>query len=249
MKHEGEKKMSKKSEVLRLTKTESSIISAIRQAGVANFIQELTNATTTIKTPIPTLKLLQEQLCNDNEENLTLQDLVEQGTITPEDAVKIMQAYNENKSILLTGRESTGKKNLLKTLIHMTNKAESICILEKSPEIKTQVNPDRNVLHFSLPTMTSTELLTTALKCNISRVIIPEMSKPEDLLVLLNYLTYKIPVIFSMKQGEDIRDILSREVQNLRNEALKVVKENNFLVLKCSNNGEKFRVEVIELTH
>jgi pilus assembly protein CpaF len=128
----------------------------------------------------------------------TLDDLVENGTLSAAVAARLIEAVNAERNILISGGTGTGKTTLLNALAARIPDEHRIVLIEETAEIHLQKS---NLLRFEarraqvplgqetpLPAVTIADLLRATLRHRPDRIIVGEVRGAEafDLLQALN---------------------------------------------------------------
>jgi len=124
---------------------------------------------------------------------LTLEELVEAGTLDPEEAEFLSRCVTERRNILISGGTSSGKTTLLNALSAYIDPGERIITLEDAAELRL-LQPHVIPLETRPPNLegkgevTMRDLLRNSLRMRPDRIIIGEVRGPEamDLLQALN---------------------------------------------------------------
>lgn len=107
---------------------------------------------------------------------LKMDDYVSDGTITPNQAAKILQAIKDRKNIVVVGGTGSGKTTLLNMLIGEQDKQspkERLIVIQDTPEIKSD-NKNAVFLQTSKD-VDMTRLLASSLRLRPDRIIVGEV--------------------------------------------------------------------------
>lgn len=116
----------------------------------------------------------------------TLDQLIEQGTLTPELAAELVALVNERKNLLISGKPGDGKTTLLTALLRFVPEDERIILIEKPNEIQLE-HPNCVPLEASEEFSTRT-LVKAAMRLSPDRLVVGEVRGDEalDMLQALN---------------------------------------------------------------
>lgn len=200
-------KVTKKTEVLRLTKSEASVISLIRSVGADKLTSEI-NSITNSETDC--LKSLKDALTNKSY--FTIKELIDNGTITEEDATKLISAYANKSNIVISGTFGSGKTTLLNALMQEEKDSDRYTmLLEKSAEIELKkVSKRTNVEHITSDTVGKNFIIKSMLSKNVDRLVIGEVTDIDSTINLLMALTYGVSAL-TILPTHQITDNLSLE--------------------------------------
>ena len=189
--------------------------------------------------PIITIKKYKKSLTD-------LNDLIGNGTLTPDMANFLEAAVESKLNILITGSDSSGKTTLLNTLSSLINDNERIITIEDGREINL---PNKHIVQLVTRTsnyigkgeITTKQLLHNAIKMRPDRIIISEIKGPESL-ELLQTLNIGYKGIMTTIYANNGLDAISRldslaliEQGNIPAFAIKqVVTDNIDLVISIS---------------
>ena len=127
------------------------------------------------------------------ERRLTLEEQVQNGSVTTGCASFLEYAVEQRKNMLIIGGTSSGKTTLLNALVSLVPPKDRILVLEDSPEL---VLPQPHVMYLKtrlrdsngLPDVTLKELLINTLRMRPDRIIVGECRSVEaaDMLQAMN---------------------------------------------------------------
>jgi ABC-type molybdenum transport system ATPase subunit/photorepair protein PhrA len=179
--------LTKKTEVLRLTKSEVNVINLIREVGVEKLYTELDNITTSDSN---CLKSFKDALLN--KPCFTIEQLIEKGVLTQKDATRLLQAYTNKENILIAGETGSGKTTLLNAMIKEdTNDKTYTLLLEESKDIDlNRVAKRTNIESVTTEAQDSNLVLSHILAKTVDRLILADVTSLNTTINLLMALTY-----------------------------------------------------------
>ena len=114
----------------------------------------------------------------------TLDDYVEQGTMTEEQRQIIMEAIRDHKNIIAAGGTASGKTTLLNAILAEISKlGERIVIIEDTSELRCTA-PNHVKLQTSPPKMDMDMLLRITLRKSPNRIVVGEVRSKEAMTLL-----------------------------------------------------------------
>lgn len=114
-----------------------------------------------------------------SKDKLTMDDLIEFGSITPEAAEFLKELVRKRASVLITGGTGTGKTTVLNILSGYIPKHEMIVTIEDTPELMLQTPRVRRLItresiNSETDNITIRELVKTSLRMRPDRIIVGE---------------------------------------------------------------------------
>lgn len=115
------------------------------------------------------------------EENLTLDDLIRNGTVTPDAAGVLRTLVRCRANILVSGGTSSGKTTMLNVLAQLIPEDERVIVIEDSAEL--QIDRIRNIVRLECRNANAagrgqidmTQLVRTSLRMRPDRIIVGEV--------------------------------------------------------------------------
>lgn len=181
--------MSKKSEVMRVTKEEFRLVTLLREVDLENLISEID---TSLKVqPSPTLQTLRSVLKSEFIPPFTSLSISQQS------ANVLKQALGTDMPILITGSNSTNKLTFLKSMVNehkqllpkvavsdVTNSlANSVCLLDSEVFDISEQKDSHATLY---------DLIIN----DVQRLVVNQPQYIEDYLMLLSSLQYDLPFVW-----------------------------------------------------
>lgn len=237
--------MSRKTEVLRVTTDEAELIKSIRLVGMKKFAEELDVAVKLVSTSLSSLKSVKCSLIKSND--VTLEELLFNGTLKESDYEYLLESLNENRHIAITGAHSSGKTTMLKALLSCNELMDTkLCIFEGQKEVETYSNIVDKSCVFIDPRNTYTkDLLEVSFRGDIKRLVFSEITTHEDALILALMLRHK-PTIFTVDSNSFIRDMLLSFENNVSDSVLSTIKKETLVIVHCEYNEDNYNVSVVK---
>lgn len=234
--------MSKKTEVVRLTSQEAELISLLREHGVRKVLDEIDLALSLDKEGVlPTLSAVKYTL--DPKPYFTMEQLVEQGFISPEDSNYLIQAISSNKSIAITGDTGTGKTVLLHALLCAHSNIRKVCLVDSKFELDLKRSiPDKLVPTIDLSGATASDIMNALFRPDYETMMFNSVETESELFSMTSAIKYGLGVCCTVSSLEAVKEkLVSRCRDSLSNRIGNLFDSHNFIEVSCKISEEGTR--------
>jgi pilus assembly protein CpaF len=196
-----------------------------------------------------------------NKPNITLAQLQELGSVTPEQVELLSNAMTTGKSVLVSGATQAGKTTLMTAMLAATNSQDRIISCEDTFELSLSQSDwvamqTRPAAAEGAPEISLRELVRQALRMRPDRLVIGEVRGAEalDMLIALNSGIPGLCTLHANSAAAAIRKLMTLPLlagENISDSFLRPTVLGAFdLVVFCSRNrlGQRTVSEILEVT-
>lgn len=150
-----------------------------------------------------------------SEEEITMQDMIDGGSISEECASLLKELVNAGYNIFISGGTSSGKTTFLNALSSSINPDERVIIIEDSAELK--ISQVRNIVHMECRNRNSSgqgeismdQLIKTSLRMRPDRIIVGEV-RGKEVVDMIQAMNTGHQGSMSTGHGNSIKGMLNR---------------------------------------
>jgi Flp pilus assembly CpaF family ATPase len=230
--------VSRKTEVMRLTAEEVSLVEALRSHGVVHAVECLDIAINTVPVESSNFFRSARSALKPNL-LLSLTDLVDTGSISTDDVDILLGALADNKNIALTGIEGSGKTTFLKTLLGAMDEAKRVCVLENHEDLEINRSaPSKNIVSMKTNSLSTRDIIGKVLQAPLDRLVLGEVLTGECVASLAVSILCGHSVMFSMyaKDEDDIPNLLEGLCKDGSPHIISTLKQADFIVVRCQKD-------------
>jgi Flp pilus assembly CpaF family ATPase len=240
--------VSRKTEVMRLTAEEASLVEVLRGHGVSNVIDCLDTAINNM--PVESSDFLRSAR-SALKPNLILSvaDLIDMESISKEDADVLLAALAGNKNIAITGVEGSGKTTFLKSLLGVMDGDKRVCVLESHEDLELDKSaPDKNIITMKTNSLSNRDIIGKVFQVSLDRLVLGEVLTGEDVSSLAVSILCGHSVMFSMyaKDEDDVPTLLEGLCKEGSPHILNTLKQADFVILRCQKDASGKRTFFVQ---